>query len=203
MALTAKAGGNIDPCPAGNHIARCISVIDLGTQTTEYNGETRHAHQVRIIWELPLEQKVFKEEKGKQPYIISRTYTLSLGKKATLRADLVSWRGKEFTEDELRGFNLENILGAYCMLNIVHKQERNDTYANVSSVASIPKGMSKPEGINPTTFFSLEEYDDNVFQSLPDKTKEKIQKSPEFQNLGNPNHSEASPPPYGEEDIPF
>jgi hypothetical protein len=59
-----------------------------------------------ITWELPTELEVFHEEKGEEPYVVSKTYTLSMHEKATLRRDLESWRGQGFTEKEAEAFIL-------------------------------------------------------------------------------------------------
>ena len=62
---------------------------------------------------------------------------------------LRSWRGREFTSAELFGFELETVIGAPCMLSIVHNVGRKGgTFANVSGVMKLPKGMTQlaPEG---------------------------------------------------------
>ena len=38
--------------PADNHPARCVEVIDLGTQEEEWEGEKSSKHKIRITWEL-------------------------------------------------------------------------------------------------------------------------------------------------------
>ena len=50
MGLIARdsGGGDYKPAPAGNHIARCVQVIDLGTQVVEYQGESKQQHKVGI-----------------------------------------------------------------------------------------------------------------------------------------------------------
>ena len=39
--------------PAGTHIARCYSMIHIGTTTWEYLGETKETDKVRISFEIP------------------------------------------------------------------------------------------------------------------------------------------------------
>ena len=34
-------GGDFQQSPAGSHIARCVKLTDLGTQTGEYEGKAR------------------------------------------------------------------------------------------------------------------------------------------------------------------
>src|SRR6476646_4032953 len=112
--------------PAGNYIARCYQMIEIGTVDEFVMGKPVRAKKVRIGWELPTELKVLREEKGEQPLVISKEYTLSMNEKANLRKDLKSWRGRDFTEDELRAFDITNLLGVPCMLNIIHKAGKND-----------------------------------------------------------------------------
>ena len=45
-------GEMFEQAPAGNHVARCIALIDLGTQHDEYQGRSRLRNQVLIRWEL-------------------------------------------------------------------------------------------------------------------------------------------------------
>ena len=117
MALTAidSGGGNFKRVPAGSHIARCFSVADMGTHTTNRQyGETTN-RKVRLAWEI------FGEDENNDPLTvdyngvvmpmtINKTYTLSLGEKASLRKDLSAWRGRDFNEDELKGFDISTII---------------------------------------------------------------------------------------------
>ena len=92
-------GGNDTPSyptvSVGVHKARCVRVIDLGTQQNDYQGQISWKRQVMLIWEVPSET----DNKG-EPLTISKFYTLSLNEKANLANDLVSWRGRPFTETE-------------------------------------------------------------------------------------------------------
>jgi hypothetical protein len=80
-------------------------IIDLGTHTEDspqFGRKTQH--KMMIQWECP-EYRIEIEKDGKKldlPRAISRRYTMSLGKKANLRKDLEAWRGKPFTDDEVR-----------------------------------------------------------------------------------------------------
>src|SRR5687768_9859188 len=144
-------GGTFEQAPVGAHIARCIALIDIGTHHGEYEGVPNVRHQVIVKWELPGELIQDGEFAGK-PFTVSEFYTLSLGEKANLRKALTAWRGKEFTEDELKGFDLKNVLNKPCMLQVGrNKKDR----AKVQAVMSLPKGMTCPEQVNPGVYFSL------------------------------------------------
>ena len=67
----------------GVHKARCVKIIDLGTQKSDFNGEISWKRQVLIIFETPEELN----SEG-QPLTISKFYTLSLHEKANLGNDL-------------------------------------------------------------------------------------------------------------------
>lgn len=163
-------------CPAGTHVARCISVIDLGTQRLNYMGQDKDLRKIRITWETPDEQAVFKEENGEQPFVLSKEYTLSLFEKANLRHDLEAWRGKAFTKEELKGFDIFNLLNVPCLLGVIHKPSKDGSkvYANVSAISKLAKGMTCPDAINPLVKYSVDDGRNETFESLPDWLKEKI-----------------------------
>lgn len=167
--------------PPGSHPARCVQVIDLGTQSTPF-GES---HKIRISWELPTEKAVFDEKKGEQPFLLSKDYTLSLYEKANLRHDLEAWRGKSFTEDQLAGFDITTLLGVACLLTVIHKASSNGkTYANVSAVSGLPKGMTVPAQINPSIQYNIAEGRSDTFNAFPDWLKKKIEGSFVFAENG-------------------
>lgn len=157
---------------AGTHVARCFRMIDLGTQHGEYQGQPNVRNQVLITWELPNELM----DDGK-PFIVSHFYTNSLNEKATLRAHLESWRGAQFTEAEAKKFDLMNILGKPCMLTIVANEKGK---AKVASVSAMPRGMSAPEQVNPSSVFWIEEWDQAAFDAMPKGIREIIEKSDEY-----------------------
>lgn len=155
MKVNAGSNKNSDPVPAGVHHAVCYAIVDLGTQDPG-NPTFRPSRKVMILWELPHE--TVDTQDGPKPRIISSEYTASIGKKATLRSVLESWRGKPFTNEELNGFDLKNIIGANCQLNIVHKQGKADpskTYARIQSVVPLVKGMAPVKPINETLHYTI------------------------------------------------
>jgi hypothetical protein len=184
--LTASSsgnGGSKQLPPEGNHPARCVSVIDLGTQCDTYNGEPKALRKVRITFELPQEKAVFKKERGEEPFVIGKDYTLSLGERANLRRDLESWRGKGFTEAEAKAFHLSRLLGAPAMVSVVHRVSKNNrTYADIATVTRVPKGMKVPEQILPSLKYDIENGADAVFEQLPKFLQDKIKAADEWRS---------------------
>jgi hypothetical protein len=198
MGLVAKDnGGGYDPVEAGVYHAICYGVVDLGTQFSQvYNSESR---KVLVMWELPTERIEIKGED--MPRAISRQFTLSLNKKATLRQFLESWRGKAFTETELSGFDLKNLIGVNCQLNIIHSNRNGKTYADVASASPLLKGTARRELENQPLFFS---FDDGmeIPEHCPDWVVERIQKSAESTSRPGPDISQHIQTGNGD-DIPF
>jgi hypothetical protein len=191
MAITAtnSGGSAYEPIPAGTYLARCYSMVQIGTVEEEFQGLKKWVNKVRITWELPTEMKVFNPEKGEQPQAISKEFSLSMHEKSSLRAFLTSWRGKGFTEDEAKAFDVTKLLGVPCMLSIVHEPGKKDpsrTYDKISSVSTVMKGVTMPEQINPSFEFTLENFNQEKFDSLPDFLKDKIRQSKEYKTLVNP-----------------
>jgi len=196
-----------EPIPAGNYVARCIEMIQIGTVMELINGEQKMLNKVRIGWELPTEKKVFKEELGEQPYVISEEYTLSMNEKANLRKMLASWRGKDFSEDEAKAFDITKLLGVSCMLNVIHKASKKDAtkiYEKIGSVSTMPKGLEVPAQINPTKVLSYDSFDNQIFESLPDFIKDKIKGTPEYAAMQQPNAIHTNnQQPEAIDDLPF
>ena len=178
---TSNGSGNFEPIPSGI-AAGCYSMIHIGTIEENIMGTTKKLNKVRITWELPTELKVFKEENGEQPHVISKEFTLSLHEKSTLRAFLKNWRGKDFTEDEAKAFDIERLIGVPCMLNITHKARKDGSgvYAEIGSISAMPKGLVCPEQINPSFVWTYENFDSVKFGLLPDYLKSKMINSDEY-----------------------
>lgn len=189
MAFIVKDNGGKDfkKIPPGTYVARCFQLVDLGEQLQDGKYGASVQHKVRIQWE------VFGEDEEGQPLAIEidgqlvpmtigKTYTMSISEKAGLRKDLVSWRGKEFTPEELEGFDITNILGAYCMLSIIHTEKDGKTYTNISAITPLPSAFkaNKPEPHHENVIFQLDEPSMEVFKALPEWMRETIQKSPQY-----------------------
>ena len=137
MPIIAKESTNdFVKAPAGTFVGVCCDVVDLGMCESTYQGKKATRHKIRIVWQLADIDPTI----GKRP-IVSQRYTLSLYEKAALARDLVSWRGRPLTAEERGGFDVEKVIGASCLLNIVHSEDGK--YANVAAIMQVPKGTPK------------------------------------------------------------
>jgi hypothetical protein len=175
---TDSGGGDFKLATPGNHPAVCTMVADLGKQRVQSQmfGDSVK-HQVYIRWELTDEPFEWEDRNTGEPHkgfmSIGKTYTLSLHENATLRAVLESWRGRPFTEEERKGFDITKLAGAPCLVNVSHETGHDGkTRAKVSAVTPILKGMEKPTPSNQPVVYD----GDNlaVFDELPEWLRKKI-----------------------------
>jgi len=196
--------------PAGMHLARCYRITDLGTQKSEYQGQVKYNRKIMVQFEVHGEDadgQPLVTDKN-EPMSVSKRYTRSLAEKAALRADLISWRGREFTADELNSFDLKNILGAWAMLSIVKSAGQNGKeYTNIANVNPVPATIKRaglPNGHNELVEFDI---DPEVYNKLSKGVKTIIEGSPEWKSRQDPVRKQATPTGSGfddmDDDIPF
>ena len=192
--------------PAGNYIARCYKMLHIGTNLETIDGKTQLMNKVRIGWELPTETKVFDEAKGEQPLVIDQEYTLSMNEKSNLRKMLASWRGQDFSEDQAKSFDITNLIGKPCMVNIIHKPAKtgDKVYQSIGSVSPMPKGVPCPDQVNKNQILQYDNFDTNLFDSLPDFIKNKVLTSVEYKAMTLPNTTEMNHTnDDNDDDLPF
>lgn len=176
LEVTQKSTKSFEPVPAGNHVARIYSIVHIGHILEDTQWGAKNNNKVRITWELPNETKVFKEEEGAKPLSISRTFNISWHEKAGLRNFVKGLNGKDSDT-----FDLEELLGKVCLLNVSHKQVGDRTYANIDSAAPLPKGMTAPEGVNEAYILNYtDKWDEVRFENLPDFLKDQMKQSDEY-----------------------
>jgi len=170
--------------PNGTHVARCYSMVHIGTVQWEYLGEIKHTNKVRLTFELPHELRVFNSDKGEQPIVISKEYTLSMHEKANLRKDVEAWRGKRFTEQEADDFDITKLLGRACMLNIIDQEAKNgNIYNNIAGISPLMKGMECPAQYNESFEFNYQDSFDSAWvENQPEFIKDMIKGTPEYQD---------------------
>lgn len=182
-----NGGSNFKRVPSGAFIGRCYSLIDLGTQHTDGQYGPKDQHKIQIGWELFGEDDdgnpLTVDWEGKtMPMTIKKSYTVSLNEKSGLRRDLASWRGRDFTDEEAKAFDISKLLGAYCMVNVTTSENNGKTYSNVSGLTKLPTALkgAKPAPVHSNVVFNLDEPDMELFSSFHEKLQEAIKRAPEW-----------------------
>jgi len=95
------------------YLATCINVLDLGNHFVFkdiYDGRINElGRHIAIVWELY----------NAPVRVIAKEYSsTSIEESTVLYNDLTVLRGKPFTHEEKRGFNLDKIIGKVCYITI-------------------------------------------------------------------------------------
>lgn len=171
MSTMVKAKGDFAQVPAGTHPAWCYGVIDIGHQESVYQGKANTRQQVILLFEIPGETVIINGDKA--PMIMSAFYTASISKKARLREDLESWRGKAFTAEEMNGFDLKNVVGKSCTLSVFHNENEK---ARIKGIGAAMKGVTIPSMHNDPLWFDIDVHGihSEEYERVPDWIKEII-----------------------------
>jgi hypothetical protein len=140
------------------------------------------------------------EAKGK-PHVVSVAMKLSLAPTAKLRKFIKGWRGKDLTKEQAETFQISKIIGAPGRLSLVESEDGE--FINIEGISKLNDDELRaiPAMINKPIFFSLdpEEFRREVFDSLSDKTKDRIYPTPEYQALIGQSQKKSPDP----DDAPF
>ena len=203
-----NGGSPASPLEAGSYRAICYGIVVTGTTFVPAFGNS--STKIVFLWELPDERIVINGED--KPRAISETYTLSLNEKSNMRKMLASWRGRDFTQEELQGFSLKKILNAPCLVSTTIMQNKQGRdFAKVSSVTRIPKGMEIPtDAENPLVMFDItnDQCPLTLMSSLPEWIQKRIMESDEYkERTAGAGYAEESSDDFvvidSMEDLPF
>lgn len=172
---------------AGLTQAVVSGIVDLGTQEGKFGAK----RQVMLTWELPLQTHVFDEEKGAQPLIRTKTYTMSLHEKSGLRKAVRGILGKDIEGE----FDLFDLLGTNCMINLIKVERDGKTYINIDSLSPLMEGLQKYEAAE-LKKLDLDEFDMNDYMPLYGWVQEMIAQSPEYKKLNTEEDKAADMPDW-------
>ena len=129
---------HFEVAPPGLHQAVCVDVIDLGM----VDGKFGPKRKLKLVFQLKSKNKVGERFQARA------SYTQSLFEGSNLRRDLESWRGRAFTDEERKAFDVERLIGKNCQLSLKHGISRSTgrTYGQITVILPPVKGADmKPE----------------------------------------------------------
>lgn len=185
-------------------LARCFSIIDIGTVDNVYKGEVNgKVHKVMVSWELPKLQAVFKEEEGPKPFSIGLELTMSTKENSNFAKLIAQWRNKPLTLKEQEGFEVSKMLGKTALLSflVVTKTKfkgqelpavnSENSALKFNGIMPRPEEMPIPAAVNPTFLWDWEKienkeeaFDEKKFLQIPEWLRKKMITSEEFQKFG-------------------
>lgn len=165
-------GGDFKRASPGMHVAVCTMIVDIGWQP---GGQYGPKPKVYFGFKIPGETVEYTDKAGNtrvEPVGIGTTFTASMNKKALMRIALEGWRSRKFTDEEAADFDVKNVLGKPCMLNVAEEQKDGNTYSNIVNINPMPNGMDKPDPL-PVLYYGPD--DKSQYTKLPEWLQKKIQ----------------------------
>jgi len=164
----------------GTYKARVVGFIDLGTQDVEFEGKKSQQRKCTIEWALDMIKGKSIRSDGK-PFIVGQRLTYSPSERGTFRKILKRAWGITTSD-----FDVEELIGKEATLSIIHDEDGK--FANIAKYDDdgVMKATGKPTLPKQlvTRVLSLDEtFDQDVFDSLSDKTKATIMMSPEYDKI--------------------
>lgn len=193
LGIQLSKGMEFENAPEGDYLATIYKIVDKGTQPQSQNfGPKADIRQLDFHFELTdmVNPKNLMKD-GKTKFSANTNVLVSKGDRAKLTQIIKAVIGQvsydEMVKNETSA-EIAPLLGKSVYLSICHSTTNDVTYANVvqNSIVSLQPGVVAPPITNKITFLSLEkdEFKTEVFGSLPQKKREQIAQSPEFQALG-------------------
>lgn len=121
--------------PEGQFRAVCVDVVEKRDVPTAWGPKTK----VRLVWQTD------ELRSDGKPFLASSSFNASLAETSRLRPFLEAWRGKKFTTDELKAFDLEHLIGVQAVLQVTHTERDGKTYDNVTAIMRPMKGLEPIE----------------------------------------------------------
>lgn len=207
MSLTVSANSSttiIEPVAQGTHLGVCGLLVDLGLQLNKKYNKLQP--KVLIGWEIP--DQTYTDANGDtKPKMVYNRYTANLNEGSNLRRDLATWRGRDFTPDELDEFKLQNIVGKSCFINVIHNDYNGKTYANVSGIMALPKNVNPGKLSEPALVFDIDDISDAAIAELPNWIGDIVMHSEEYKHMKIAENQDAAPQleelDDSEESLPF
>ena len=190
MKAPVSANIEFELCPEGTHVATLYKIIYIGTVETEYEGRKSWTPMVKLQWELPNEPKKYTDKDGKEVegvFTISKEMTFSMGAKSNMRKLVQGMTGKSFTDEEAKEFDIDDLLGTSCLLNVVHTVSKNsgNTFAVINSATPLLKGMMPPQKVNELRIINVATSPEEDINMLYEKLRDKMKSSKEWQERVN------------------
>jgi len=205
--MEATQSGNFKPVPLpaqGTYVARCYSVIHIGTVPNIFNGKldpkkpTKEV--IQITWELPKLLTVFNETKGLEPFVVGEEISLSTNENSNLYKLIAAWRGTKLTPAEMKSFDPSVMVGKKCLINVVYKTKKKflgqkievitneNTILTNNGIMACPKEMECPAGMNPYYIWDWDKdsnpFAGDKFAKMPKWLQDKCKESEEYKQFG-------------------
>ena len=175
MKIKDRAKPALPPVPAGQYLAVCVGVYDLGEQYSE--KYKNYSPKLMISFDIP---SVTIEVEGKmEPRQLSREFTITTKNNSKLREFISSWNGTQYSDEAFGEFDPLTQVGKPAMINVLLNE--TGEYANINTIMPLFPGLPAPTTTTTLRVWDMDKWDDKAFEDLPAWVQEKIKKSSQYQ----------------------
>jgi len=114
-----------------------------------------------------------------------------VGRKSNPLPFVEGFIGTSLDEDEAYAFDLDELLGRACLLNVVHAEVGDKVYSNIRGASPLPKGMDAPDLFNESKIIDVDTAPFEEIEALPEFIRDKMKSSEEYQARINPPQPES------------
>lgn len=164
-----------EPVSVGLHVARLVSIIDLGLQKEEYQGESSTRHKLFITFEIPGEKLEGDSGRSKT---VSSELTFSGHSKAKLPGYIKSLNPDIDVTEEL---DLRSLLGLSLRALV---GRTSGGYAKITSTLPVDPKVPLEKSETALVFYEIKQGEDEVFNALPKFLQDKIRGSIGYSTKG-------------------
>ena len=184
-------------------VARCVTMIDIGTVAETYMNETKIQRKLWIAWELPKLLAVFNEDVGEQPFIVGIEVTFSTDDRSNFSKIISNWRNKPLNEEEKKTFDPVKVVGKTAMISFIHARKskyknmeisavtNENTILKFNGIQQLPKDIPTPPMISNKLVWDWDliekgekKFLKEEFEKIPKWIREKMMTSEEFRKYG-------------------
>ncbi len=148
MAIIAssKSGKQFEKPETGMYHGLLADVVDLGNVTTQYKGEVKVQHMIRLVWVLNTlgkDKEKYPDTFGK-PLTVAQRFNLSLNEKSNLYETVKQiLNAPPPVSDAQPEYDVEQLLGVVRKIFILREvSEKGQDYPNIKGISAADAGVT-------------------------------------------------------------
>jgi hypothetical protein len=163
---------------SGTYSARLFGIYAIGNQPNQFFGKDdgsggfgnkEFKDAIVLEFELPTEIAEFWEGEGEKPFTAAIEFSKIISDKSGLFKAMQAWNPKKFgTTAEAKAFNLYDLLGKACTLNVEKAvTKKGNSFLKIKSISPVMKGVTVPPAIMPELILDVLDYTEEELAAVP------------------------------------
>lgn len=184
--ITVADGKTFPKCKQWQHEVMLMQVVDYWTQPSK-DPQYQPSRQLEVMFEVMDESTEFENKdwtKETKPFClwmyVSPYISYKADKITNYHKFIRNVAGKEVSHEEAKAFDFEKYLWTVYTATVVENWWFMNIQSFVKASDKLVNSYKDYEPYNPKFVFSLEEFDQKLFNSFTEKRKAKIMNSPEY-----------------------